>query len=207
MSDFTSYPDDIQEEMQSFSDEVTALMRRLESGEIDEDQWRDRFAMLLATYIAVSYVIGSGITEISGAANVWVTNWLASQLDYLNNFLASIRANRAAGGGWTPGYDARAQMYVTSMVAPYWYGETEGLPLPALPGDGSSDCGQNDACGWILNWIDRDKGDCDAYWKLNVQRVVVEHCQQCKERARQWNPLKIRGWRLVLPPVTKQKRA
>lgn len=207
MPDYDAYPDEIQDALASFESDVDALMGRLEMGKISESQWRESFAALLASYIALSYLIGSGAQSLTGDAGIWVTNWLASQLDYLNNFLAAIQVNRAAGGGWTPGYNARARMYVTSIVAPFWYGETEGLPLPALPGDGSSDCGQNDACGWDIHWIDREKGDADCYWLLNQQRIVVEHCQQCIERARQWKPLKVRNWRLVLPPVSKEKRS
>lgn len=207
MPDYTPYAEDIQDEMESFSFEIDELMRRLEQGEITLEQWRDLFAALLASYITLSYLIGSGGAAVGGEARGWLVNWLAGQLDYLNNFRDTIRANRDTGSNWSPGFNARARMYAGSVIAPYWYGETEGLPLPALPGDMSSDCGELDACAWDIDWVDRERGDADCYWRLNAQRVVLEHCQQCIERARQWNPLKVRGWRLVLKPVAKESHA
>lgn len=203
MPDYSAFPEDIQDDLESFSNEIDELMRQLEQGEITLDQWRDLFAGLLASYVVAAFLIGSGLADIAGEANTWLTNWLAVQLDYLNNFKDAIRANRETGSNWSPGFDARARMYAASMIAPYWYGETFGLPLPAMPGDMSSECGVLDACGWEIDWLDREQGDADCYWRLDVQRIVREHCQQCLERARQWNPLKVRGWRLVLPEVTK----
>lgn len=142
--------------------------------------------------------------RLLGEARAWLQNWLAGQIDYLDGFYGAIQANRDAGGEFTPAWNGRARMYATSIIAPFWYGATAGLPLPALPGDGSSDCGQADACGWVIDWIDRASGDADCYWRLNQTRVVTEHCQQCVERADKWNPLRVRAWRLDLPPVVKE---
>lgn len=218
MPEPTDFPDDLEPYLNAFQVDIAALMGELESGTITPPAWRARFGELLATYILVGYFAGSanntgpripGATggtrpgaaaDLQGEPRAWVGDWLGRQLDYLNNWLDAIKTNYSAGGEYVPGWTARGQMYAASVVAPYWYGETQGLPLPALPGDGSSACGQLDACGWIINWIDRAKGDADCVWKLNYTRVVLtEHCQQCKERAVKWNPLQVRDWRLVIP--------
>ena len=49
-------------------------------------------------------------------------------------------------------------------------------------------------CDWVIHVIDEAAGDADAFWMLGP----VEHCQTCLERARRWNPLQIRGWKLPL---------
>ena len=47
----------------------------------------------------------------------------------------------------------------------------------------------NCRCSWEIKWIDKKKGDADAYWRLSA----VEHCQTCLARAEMWNPIRIRG--------------
>jgi hypothetical protein len=222
MPDFTDYPDDLQPHLSTFSEAVDALMRDLEEGRITVSEWRERFAELLASFALIGYLVGTRNNpirtprrgrgklpptppgagdDLTGDALTWMENWLAAQLDYLNGFEDAIKINTSAGGGYSPGWNGRARMYTGAMIAPYWYGATDGLPLPAYPGDLSSACGALDACGWVIEWVNKDKGDADAYWKLNQRRHVQpqNHCQQCVERSHQWNPLRIRGWRLQIP--------
>lgn len=197
MPDYSGFPGKLIPYLESFAGDVDGLMRRLQLEEIDEDAWRDSFAELMASYILTGYFVSGKRASVTSEAGIWLEAWLAAQLAYLDGFRDTILTSRAAGGQWTPGIDARAQMYITAMVAPYWYAETEGLPLPALPGDGSSQCRQNDKCKWRIEWDDRKLGNARAYWELRP----AEHCQTCIERARRWNPLVIRNWQLVLPDV------
>jgi len=199
MPDFADYPDALQPILQDFSEAVTALMRDFQAGKITLAEWRDKFSELLAMYISAGYLVGSEKDDIVGDAGIWLVAWLALQLDYLNGFRDAIAANLAAGGQYAGAWNNRAQMYVTSTVAPFWYGETEGLPLPAVPGDGSSQCLQMCNCGLFIDWIDHDALSADVRWVLNVKRESEHNCQTCRERAAQWNPLKIRDGNLIMP--------
>lgn len=201
MPDFADYPEDLQPILLDFSEAVDALMRDFQAGKISLDEWRDRFAELLAMYIGTSYMTGAEKDDILGDAGIWITAWLALQLDFLNGFRDTIAANYAAGGQYSGTWDSRAQMYVTSPLPAYWYGVTEGLPLPAYPRDGTSQCLANDRCMWRIVWDDREAGNARAYWELEPG---AEHCQTCLERRKQWYPLVVRNWRLVIPAEAKE---
>lgn len=89
----------------------------------------------------------------------------------------------------------RAALYANSVVEPYWKASSFGLPLPAYPGDGTSQCMTSCKCSWNIVPLDKNQGDYDAYWVMSP----AEHCQTCLQRAHDWNPLQIRGWNLVVP--------
>lgn len=72
----------------------------------------------------------------------------------------------------------------------------KGVPsgiLPAYPGDGTTNCLTNCKCRWSFRVIRKDEGDFDASWRLGAS----EHCQTCRDRARSWLGLRIRGGELV----------
>jgi hypothetical protein len=200
----------LQIHLHDFEAGVDTLMDELEAGDIEPYAWRDRFAEMLTVYAATGYAAGAreeGRKEPpkrGSKAWIWLAVWIALQLDYLNGFAEAVRKGRESGVEIPGAWRNRARMYVTSIVAPYWYGKTENLPLPALPGDGTSQCGQNDACGWEIVWLDKENGDIDAYWRLNQRRVVKVHCQTCEVRAEKWNPLRIRKWEIITPPIEKE---
>lgn len=199
MADFSEFPDPLRALLQSFSEDIAELMADLKAGRISLETWRQRFGLLLASHISGSY-FASGSFDLQGDDAVWIRDWLANQLDYLDGFEKTIRTNYEAGGQYSETYTTRAQMYVTSIVAPYWYGAAEGLPIPAYPGDGTSQCMQGCNCALDIRWIDHQKGDADIFWLLNQKRVSERNCQTCIERARQWNPIRVRDWALIIPP-------
>lgn len=78
---------------------------------------------------------------------------------------------------------ARLNMYVNSANEALWKGYTHDMPpLPAYPGDGSTQCLTNCQCSWE---IVRVEGGWNCYWRLGP----AEHCPDCLARARDWNPL------------------
>jgi hypothetical protein len=114
---------------------------------------------------------------------------VSAQADFLADFAIEIQSADQFWQGW----NARAESYAGGIKNPYWQGATDMLPLPAMPGDGTSACLGNCTCGWRIDPIDETKGDYDCYWELESGS---DHCQQCTERARQWAPLQIRDFRL-----------
>jgi len=203
---YADFPPALQIHLNDFRAGVDALMDDLESGDIEPFEWRDRFAELLTVNASTAYAAGrkdagkrAEKPKRGSKTWIWLALWVALQLDFLDGFFKAIQSRPA--GADSGAFRSRARMYVTSAVAPYWYGVTEGLPIPAIPGDGSSQCGQNDRCSLRIQWVDKSKGDADVYWVLEPG---AEHCQTCAVRAEKWNPLVIRDWKLVLPAAAKE---
>ena len=187
---YPDYPKKIQPYLETLSESIGELMAALKAGKITPVEWYKQYSELIAMFNVIGYHAGvKGMP--SAEAVTWLTSNVASQLSYLQGFRDTITEVLATGGEWPAMWDARAEMYTTSIVAPFWYGQTGGLPIPALPGDGSSQCGSRDRCAIETEWIDQEKGDADVYWILDDQAV---HCQTCIERAERWNPLHFENW-------------
>ena len=177
-----------------YSVQVDELMDLLEAARITPKAWRDRMAALLARYHYASMIVGGGTTAIPPAGLAILTQTIGSQFSYLNNFYIQVVAAEAFKNSWR----ARAQMYTRSASSSFWDGyiyQKAGrfLPIPAVPGDGSTQCLSNCRCSLRVVTKDEETADFDVYWDLNP----AEHCQTCIERAKQWSPLRIRGGVLV----------
>lgn len=90
---------------------------------------------------------------------------------------------------------ARIKLYAGAASQAYQRGLAWGRGLnpeilPALPGDGSTDCRSNCLCSWRITTRSKALGDFDVSWVLGR---TERHCRTCPERARQWRRLKIRG--------------
>lgn len=192
--DLDLYPDELGPLVGEFDDDIMLLMDDLEAGNIDADEWRDRFAAMLAGAIALAYFVGMGGTIITADQRAAIDAMLAEQLAYLNRFYEAVAQTFEAGGEFDPAWRSRASMYADAVTEPFWEARTWPWPLPAYPGDGTSQCLTHCRCDWVIQVIDEAAGDADAFWMLGP----VEHCQTCLERARRWNPLQIRGWKLPL---------
>lgn len=146
---------------------------------------------LLSRYHLAAYMVGAGTEEISEKARAKIVEGVANQLAFLQGFITEIEDNDTFVMGW----EARARMYGESISTPYWAGKTKMLPLPALPaeivdGQPSTQCGSNCKCKIRVEVVNEKNGDYNAYWEYGD---TLDHCQQCKERERSWNPLKIRN--------------
>lgn len=139
--------------------------------------------ILKQTYID-NYVMGAGGRNSMTQAD-WgsVGGMIHEQYNYLNPFLQQI----ARGELSQAQINARLKMYINSASEAFWRGLARDVPidLPAYPGDGSSACLVNCQCRWDIQPVD-DGYNC--YWRLGE----AEHCPDCMERARIWNPYSIR---------------
>lgn len=145
--------------------------------------WQQEVSRQLARYHAAALMAGANAPTLTSEARVKVTSDLATQLKFLEKFGVEIQE----GNQWERGWQARAEMYARSIQVPYWRGATKMLPLPALPGDGSSTCLTNCKCLWDVQQLDGD-GNYDATWRTSS----TEQCATCIQRGQDWAPLQIR---------------
>lgn len=162
---------------------VQAATDALESDPTQVQAWQEELSRQLARYHAASYLAGSGAETLAGPARLAVTRDLKTQLGFLGKFALEI----ADAPSWQAGWNARAAMYARSIAAPYWRGATKLLPLPAMPGDGTTQCLTNCRCAWSVVELDGEN-NYDCTWQMSD----AEHCQTCKQRAADWAPLRIR---------------
>jgi hypothetical protein len=206
--DFPLIPGDLPPSLQyllgAFREAIRELTLRLQIGMITLDEWHRAMETLIARYHAASFMAGQRSPLIGVTEEGYVYDYVNTQLGFLDNFALVIQS----GAEWQAGWNARAEQYAKGIVSPYWKGRTKILPLPAMPGDLTTDCGQNCACLWDVVTIDEKKADYDCFWMLNASRVITtEHCQECTLRAREWNPLKVRDGILQLTGTVIEKEA
>lgn len=164
---------------------ATATEALEEGGSVDA--WRATMEGLLARYGQAAVLAGLSDAGVTANSDRLAREYVRGQRSYLDGFAAAIREGLSPAAT-----QARAQLYAESVGAAYWRGRTYGLPLPALPKDGTTQCRVNCRCRWDVQQLDGE-GNYDCYWKM----TAGESCQTCRERARQWAPLKIREGRLV----------
>lgn len=153
----------------------------LEADPARVDAWREEVAAQLRRYSTAAYLAADGPETAAGRRAV--EQDIATQLEFLTQFAIEIQGAEA----WQAGWNARAEMYARSIQVPYWRGATKLLPLPAMPGDGSTQCLTRCGCAWDVSQLEGD-GNYDAYWR----RGKNDSCQGCVEREQQWAPLQIR---------------
>jgi hypothetical protein len=110
---------------------IGAATDALERDPTQADAWYDEVARQIRRYTQAAYLSGS---NGQAPARDMIDGLIKTQLEYLAAFRDEIETSDA----WKPGWNARAQMYAQSIKAPWWGGKTRGLPLPALPGDGTA---------------------------------------------------------------------
>lgn len=145
--------------------------------------WEQEVGRQLARYHGAAMLAGSNAATLTPAMRTAVTRDLATQLAFLRKFGITI----ASGARWERSWNARAQMYAESIKAPYWAGKVKLLPLPAMPGDGTSQCLTRCRCAWDITQLEGEN-NYDCTWVMSA----VEHCQICRQRALDWAPLKVR---------------
>ncbi len=150
--------------------------------------WEQANRDMLASHHLAAYLLGSDTATLTLSARKVVAASLAAQFSYLGRFRLAIQDAPA----WQAGWQARAASYAQSIKIPYWRGATKLLPLPAMPGDGTSQCLGFCTCAWDIETLSDAQQDYDCSWKLGAS----EHCQTCRVRAWRWAPLRIRGGKL-----------
>lgn len=165
---------------------VTRLTRRLSDGSLSAAAWQQAMERTLRQHHTAALLAGQGGGDVSAASRKYLDLFLQQQMKYLRRFAAQVAAE-----GYQPRDAARAAMYAGAAKAPYWAGRTKGIPLPAYPGDGSTQCLSNCRCSWEIVPLEGD-GNYDCYWRM----AAAEHCQTCQQRASDWAPLRIRNGEL-----------
>lgn len=183
----TNPPPQLDRLLTRFSALVSAATDALQADPSRVDAWHYEIARQLRRYHLAAYMSGAG-TQPSAAQQQQLSAGIKSQLDYLAAFRDEIKA----ADEWKPGWGARAEMYADSIKAPWWSGKTLGYPLPAMPGDGTTQCLTRCGCAWEIQELEGD-GNADAYWR----RAKDDSCQTCIEREGQWSPLRIRDGELL----------
>jgi len=170
--------------LQSLIDAATGnLIDNLSPAQISE--YHEVMEELLSRYHLAAYMVGAGQDVVSDKAREKILEGVANQLAFLQGFITEIEDNDTFEMGW----QARARMYGESIKEPYWNGRVKLLPLPSMPGDGTTNCKTNCGCSWEVKAVNADKGDYDARWR----RGLKDSCQTCIERENTWNPIRIRN--------------
>jgi hypothetical protein len=200
---YDEYGEPLRSILMAFGVDVDDLFTQLVANTITFDDWEKAMQKLLARYNLSAYMTGAGTTALAQADTNGVIQYLKGQFSYLANFRKDMEKAKALWKSVKPSerkpsplerFRWRATMYSQSPTAQYWSGKTRVLPLPAMPGEGSQ-CLTRCKCKWDIKTIDEKNGDWDCYWRLGV----AEHCQTCIERAKRWNPIRVRGNRLIIP--------
>lgn len=148
------------------------------------EKWLRDMAKLIAQYFGAAWMSGQDSPDLDAGEVEQVIDQVQAEVGFLRKFALEVQGAEEFQAGW----EKRAESYANGIKAPYWSGKTKVLPLPAMPGDGTSQCLTNCRCKWEVRTLDEGAGNWDAYWRLGQ----ADHCQTCIERARQWAPLRIR---------------
>lgn len=176
--------------IEMLTDAIAEMTAQLQAGEMTSKDWQDQFEILLARYHSASMAAGAKTKELNKAMVTKVIEYIAEQFGFLEDFAVEIQGAKE----WQAGWNNRAESYAGAIKAPYWSGAVKMLPLPAMPGDGTTQCLGNCKCSWDVKTINEKRGDYDATW---VYGETEDHCQSCKVRSNEWKPLKIRGGKVI----------
>jgi hypothetical protein len=152
--------------------------------------WRNAFAREMKALHQQALAAGDPTINNDRRATTYIDQVMEAQLGFLDKWTVEIQAAPEFDEGWV----ARSALYALSVKQDYWTGVTHFLPLPAMPGDGTSQCLGNCGCRWDIVWLDEAHMDADAYWRLGKS----DTCQTCKIRAADWAPLQIRAGDLLV---------
>jgi hypothetical protein len=184
--------DELERLIAEMRDDALSNWQGLQSGMLSVDEWQEQQARSLLAFHYAAYLIGRDSNELSPRERAVLSKQVGKQIDYLNKFADVIDAEWQ-GDTLKPAWQQRLLMYTRAITATYWQGATFGIPLPAYPCDGSSECLTNCGCSWRLVELDREAGDIDAYWI----RGKNDSCETCRSRERNWAPLRIRGGQVM----------
>lgn len=163
---------------------IETLTKDLRDGVKSRDEWQSDFLRLLAQYLTLAMLRGTGQATLSPQQEMVVAQALSEQVRYLNGFANAIKET-----GWEDKYLQRAEMYVDSIQKVYWQGVADCMQIPT-PADGSSECGIWCKCRLSIEWLNKANCDADVQWIVDP---IAEHCNTCIVRGEAWRPLRVRG--------------
>jgi len=182
-----------------FQQRSRELNAALKAGEISLTEWETQMGRALKRMHLSAYVTGrSGRwTDLEPEDVQALRDEVGRQQAYLRRW-----RNELAQGGRLDDVaegqlNTRADLYGAASSASFERGHNaeRGIGpgvLPAQPGDGTTKCLTNCHCRWAIRVISKEDGNFDAGWRLGAS----EHCETCRQRARSWIGLQIRGGEL-----------
>ena len=158
-------------------------------GPLSPQDWRAAMREEIKREYINQYLLGIG-----GRSQMTQEDWgriggmLKEQYGHLDKFYDQIVAGKLSEAQIA----ARSRMYSASAREAFERANGQawgGPPLPAYPGDGSTDCLTNCACSWEIISVEvvEEETRWMCYWRLGF--VKTEHCAACENAALEWNPL------------------
>jgi len=178
---------------------IRRLNGQLADGRISLSEWEAQMGRQVKQMHLNAYVVGrSGNWESLTAADVRALRGeVSQQLQFLRRWRNELAQPGRLDDVSPRQLDVRGGLYGAASTSSFerGYQAERGIApgvLPAQPGDGTTECLTNCRCRWSIRVISRERGDFDANWQLGAS----EHCRTCRDRARSWLGLRIRGGRL-----------
>lgn len=163
---------------------VAEATTQLTTGLLNVGDWETIIRQELKDAYIQDYVLGrGGLGQMTQADWGSVGGMLSDQYRHLDDFAAEI-----ANGELTAAQiQARTEMYFESATEAYERANARswGVPvdkLPAMPGDGSTQCITNCRCAWEF---EETETGWNCYWKVDPD---AESCSDCLARGGEWNP-------------------
>lgn len=181
MPSLDDLPPELRPLIEQFVADVTGFMLALQLGTLTTAQWRKVMAESLAKYHTAAMMVGMGSTELSPELMNLLENSVDVQVSFLDNFARVINASPEFNPAWV----SRAQMYAESPKASWAEGDIvrqvgRPLPLPAMPGDGTTQCLTNCLCRWKITQT------ADNSFVAKWERHADDSCQTCVIRGQDW---------------------
>ncbi len=194
MADLSRVPPQLRPLLLRFRGSAEDLVQALIDGRLTTEGWLTDMEAQIARFHLAAYMKGAEATAVPPYVREWLESVIAVQLGFLANFAMVVNAAGPKLTDFRQQFTNRAQMYTNAIKVPFWQGDIvrqvgRVLPLPAMPGDGTTQCLSNCGCGWRIVTLDKAAGDFDAFW----ERGKTDSCQTCIEREKMWSPLRIRG--------------
>jgi|SRR6187549_1138229 len=165
--------------------EISTATHALVSGG-SVDRWERQMLDAIARGHAAAAIVGTaerlGVEagskllnerNLSRAERQAIKDAVAGQLPYLRKFADDVRSGRLSDAQIV----ARAALYAGATRATWGAARWASVDLPAMPGDGSTECLTQCGCAWAF----RDDG---YYW----ERGKNDSCPTCTSREAQWRP-------------------
>lgn len=167
-----------------------------ESEEIDLAEWLELMKAAVKDVHISAYIAGMNGAWSDMTAADWgrVGRTIRDQYAYLENWARELDSSAPS----LAQMDARAALYGAAATKSFNDGRAtragfDPAQLPAMPGDGTTQCRTNCRCYWRIVTLSKSRGDYNVSWRMRV----AEHCTTCPKRQRSWRSLKIRGGVMV----------
>lgn len=169
---------------------MEALTQQLVDGQISLQDWQLAMREELRRSALEQFVTGKGglATEVNTSDYLALGPELRRQYKYLARFARVIDAASQQGKPLTFAVE-RSKLYARSTQAIFWKSAIP-VQLPQYPRDGQTVCRGNCKCRLRIQYEYDEDGRQVAvlvWWQLSP----AEHCEDCLDLARSWNPLRL----------------